>query len=943
MFDVLPRFPQTTPNNQVDGLTLGLVYDAILDFSAQEDLPSFWEKVCKNSKWVVPAIRMCAVLYMGEKRIEVIGQLENGDYQASNFVTIEVQDDPLSKTIYTKTPQWFSLALNVPHAGPFYTWLFKESPPMMFSIPFKKRNQQIGVLLFVTKDTSPSEQQKISPLATIYALHVGLTFSLLAVDEERKQAEKKSAYLASIVEFSDECIIALNMRGLITSWNASAERLFQYTQEEVLGKPIILLSPPDKKEETQIILQSLIAGATFEAFETKRMRKDGSLVDVLLTLSPIRDEDGHLIGTSSIVRDLTKQKAMEVQVAESEKQFRLTFEQAPIGICFCNPDGKFLWVNPKMVEITGYLEEELLRLKFLDLNHPKENVEDLEQYYLTTTGELDTYSLKKRYIHKNGSIVWVNVKASFVKDESGQVLYIIAVVEDIDKQVRSDEQIQKWERIFRHSGWGVILSHGTTSCLDLSNPAFDKMLGYAPGELLGKPLAEIYAPEAQTEMKQYMEEACQKRHVIFESQLIRKDGTVLPVLVDVSVIGKEADDTFYCVSNIQDITLRKEYEKQLQKAKRSAEAASQAKSEFLANMSHEIRTPLNAIVGFSQVLLRDAVKYNYSEKAAQYLEQIKTSGEHLAELINNILDLSKIEAGKVAVLEESVNLKKLVNDIYHIHKLDAQKKGLTFTYEFDDNLPDKIVSDRTKLNQILMNLTANAIKFTPSGSVKLQILKQQQDHLRFQVYDQGIGIEKDRCDAIFDVFEQADTTTTRKFGGTGLGLAITREMVRLLQGRIWVESEVGKETTFFVEIPLKVIETPVSQTKGESSECSFSSENLVLVVEDNVQNQDMIVALFNDLSLPVEVANNGQEGLEKIMEHRPNLVLMDLQMPIMSGLEATMIIRQMEEYQNLPIIALSANAFLRKKEEALEKGFNDYLTKPLSLNQLLPLLSNYLQ
>ncbi len=816
MPSVFSNTPQANRNDiAVDGISFGLVYDAILDFSDQEDLSAFWKKVCKNSRWVVPAQRMCVVLYGEDRQIHVVGQLEAGEYQESNFDEVSQADDLLSSMFYTKIPQWFPTTVAPPQADAFCKWLFQDSPPLLFSIPFKHRDRQLGVLLFVTKNIPQQDRNKISPLATIYSLHVGLVFSLLTVDEERKKAEKKSAFLASIVEFSDEAIMGVSPAGLITSWNSSAEKLFQYSQEEIVGKHISLLWPPSGKRESEKVFQHILQGEATEAFETKRLRKDGSLVDILLSVSPIRDAQERLIGTSAICRDLTKQKV-------------------------------------------------------------------------------------------------------------------------------SEEQIKKWERIFQYSGWGVLLSQGDTSYVGLSNPTYAKMMGYTMEELQGKHLSEIYAPEVRAELTQHMKQVHQKGHLIFESKQVRKDGSVVPVLVDVSAIKDEMGKILFRVANIQDISERKEYEKQLKEAKASAEAANEAKSAFLANMSHEIRTPLNAILGFSQILLKHSEIYQFPETSSQYLEHIKISGEHLTELINNILDLSKIEAGKMSVSEEDVNLGQLVQGIYHIHQTEAERKALQFSYEYDPALPKIIRSDHTKINQILMNLTANAIKFTAKGSVKLKIGKAD-NHLLFQVIDEGIGIEKDRHSAVFEAFEQGDKTATRQFGGTGLGLAITKEMVRLLKGEIWLESEVDKGTSFFVKLPLIEGSPMPSANQNEIANYRFSSENVILLVEDNLINQTVAKATFREIGLSLEIANNGQEGLEKIVALRPNLVLMDLHMPVMDGIAATTLIRQNPAYRNLPIIALSADAFTEQQEKAIQQGFNHYLTKPLDLKHLLPLLSRYLK
>lgn len=473
------------------------------------------------------------------------------------------------------------------------------------------------------------------------------------------------------------------------------------------------------------------------------------------------------------------------------------------------------------------------------------------------------------------------------------------------------------------------------------NQATLKWLEYKEDELIGQPFEKIVEniPEIfKTALSSH--QATTKQEA--EKSLLTKSGKWIPVLISCSSVKNEHDDALVYVCVAKDITEQKYTEEELQFAKDEAEKANHAKSEFLANMSHEIRTPLNAILGFSQILLNSTHKQNFSRESHQYLEHIKYSGEHLTEVINNILDLSKIEAGKMTLYEEALNLKQLFRGIFHMNKSAALKKGLNFSYEYDPRLPDIIYSDRTKLNQILMNLTSNAIKFTKHGQVRVEAHLKEKNVINFKVIDDGIGIAQNRWEAIFKEFEQAAQDTTSQYGGTGLGLAISLNIVQMMNGKIWVESEENKGSTFFVDIPFKEVSLP-DKDQLFPANYQFSKDNVIVVVEDNPMLQTMANALFNELGLTIHIASNGQEGIEKIQELLPNIVLMDLHMPVMDGIDATKAIRSNPEFQSIPIIALSADAFLEQKQNALKGGFTGYLTKPLDIKKLLPVLATFLK
>jgi PAS domain S-box-containing protein len=634
---------------------------------------------------------------------------------------------------------------------------------------------------------------------------------------------------------------------------------------------------------------------------------------------------------------------LQFNLERTERQYRELVDSANDIIYELDNRGTFSLVNSAMISVTGYEKSQLIGMLYTDLIHPDDQQRAKEFYKNQRKAKATQSYLEFRIVCADSSVIWVGQNVNMFFDSDQFVCKVNAVSRDITLLKETQHRLERSEEIYR------LISTNTRDLVMLYeaneeatptfiSPSVKDILGYEPEELLGKSPFYLVHEEDRERIKDIIKRiTLSGQPTTFEFRAVRKDGQVIWLESNSQPFFNAEGKIVGFQASAREITKRKEFEKSLHEAKLKAEQATNAKSEFLSMMSHEIRTPMNAIIGLTNILLDNSP----TDAAKEYLNLLKFAGQNLLTIINDILDFSKIEAGKMELEETTFDLKALVMNTKMMMIPKVMEKGLSMTVTYDENLPQTFIGDPVRIGQVLMNLTGNAVKFTSSGSVHIGVSKiadrGQSRSIKLSVSDTGIGIAPEKLDAIFDRFSQADTYTTRKFGGTGLGLSITKSLVELMGSDIRVSSTIGEGSVFEFVLDLQTCNPADCQNESDVIISKTDSENIrVLLVEDNKVNQIVASTYLKKWKMEVTIASNGQEAVDAIESKNYDVVLMDLQMPVMDGYAATEIIRKKPDsyFREIPIIALTASAMMGMKDRVLEVGMNDFVSKPFNPEEL---------
>ncbi|NOT05403.1 MAG: PAS domain S-box protein [Anaerolineales bacterium] len=814
-----------------------------------------------------------------------------------------------------------------------------------FELTFKRRNGELFPVIVSPFAVKDNQGNTISYSATVKDI------------TERKRAEEE---FRTIIKTTMDGFWITDAQGRFVDVNDAYCHLIGYGREELLKMSIQDIEAAEKPAETLQHIQK-VAAVGHDRFETKHRCKDGRLIDIEVSVNFHQALGGRFY---VFLRDITERRQAEDALQKSHNMIVKLTAQVP-GVVYqyrLYPDGRssFPFASPGMNDIYEVTPEEVQEdaTPVFGRLHPDDN-EDVVTSILESARTLQPFHCEFRVVLPRQGLRWRLSDALPERMEDGSTLWY-GIISDITERKQAEEALRaseyNYRSILEQASDGIFIADASGKYVEV-NSSGCAMMGYTREEILTKRISEIIAPEDLAVTSLRLDELRQGKYILTERRLIRKDGSLLPVEISARMLP---DGRFQAIQ--RDITERKRAEElirqytdelEMRVEERTAELvyANRAKDEFLANMSHELRTPLNGILGFSETLL-EGVRGPMNERQRQAVQTIQSSGEHLLGLISDILDVSKIEAGKFELQSEIVKVDEICRSSLIFIKQMANKKSITVDYS-SSSAASMLHADPKRLKQILVNLLNNSVKFTPeNGRIQLDVQADVKERLMsFSVTDTGIGIAPADIQKLFKPFVQVDSSLSRQYEGTGLGLTIAKKMIEMHGGSIEVQSEVGTGSRFTFTLPWNpTIEDADNQglPNMENEEHNptvhpgSAGRRKILLAEDNEANVMMLQDYFEAHGYQVFSVNNGGDVLPKAKECLPDIVLMDIQMPQVNGFDAARRLRADPRFATVPIIALTAFAMPGDRERCLEAGMNEYLSKPVKLKELKQIIEKFL-
>lgn len=645
------------------------------------------------------------------------------------------------------------------------------------------------------------------------------------------------------------------------------------------------------------------------------------------------------------IMDITEQKRAEDALRLANERLELAQSAAGAGAwSFDLENGHIEW-SPELFRLFGLDpgKDHAGLDTWRSILHPDDLQHQVGRLGRTIQGDT-FYNEEFRIVLQDGTIRWINMRGKTMCDSAGKPLRMYGICIDVTERKQTEDALsgvlkrsEMLANFIRLSSQPFATGYPDGS-IGIINPAFERLIGYTEEELKAADWVVLTPPEWREHEKLKLAELRRTgTSVTYEKEYFRKDGSRVPVELLVHLITDAEGKPEYYYAFLSDITERKKHERELQEARRAAEEANRAKSQFLANMSHEIRTPINGISGMAQLLEYTEI----DDEQRECIDAIRTCSSSLLALVNDVLDLSKIESGKVELEKRDFSLRASISDVITTQITQIHNKGLSIHTDIRAGVPDNLAGDQLRLKQILLNLLSNAVKFTDSGGIRISVTASERHgemvQLTLGVADTGIGISPEAMKKIFKPFTQAEVSTTRQYGGTGLGLSICTQLAELMGGRIWAESTERAGSTFYLQVPFLVNEADVERHDRRNYDKATPLWDgpplTILVVEDMAINMMGMTRILRNHGHTVLQAFDGADALRKWEEGKIDFILMDIQMPVMNGIEATRSIREKEEEtaSHIPIIALTGRALQEERDEIMGQGFDGYIAKPVEL------------
>ncbi len=803
------------------------------------------------------------------------------------------------------------------------------------------------------------------------------------VNVQKRIEESEKRYNMMLMHSPFTFAILKGKNKVITLANDRLKEIWQ-RGNDIEGKTLFEIFPALGETEFPALLDQVMeTGIPYVGTEVRSPEaQTGGLKEEYFdfVFQPYLETDQTISGITIIGYEVTAQVIAKRKIEESEKQFRQMAELMPQKVWTADADGHKNYFNKTLLDYAGYTSEELKGSGWQKIIHP----EDWDKNKMAWDESLTTgkeYVTENRLLRKDGKYLWHLTRAVSIKDKEGKINMWVGSKTEIQEQRKQKEELEKSvksrtkellaaNKELEHKNHELfitkekLLSEYSRNLIEASldplvtinakgkitdmNLAMVSITGLSRDKLTGSNFFD-YFTEPKIAREVYKQVFAKGLVANSPLTLRHKEGRLTDVLLNGSVYKDPSGKVLGVVIVARDVTIQRRRAKELteaivfaelaagiaedaklkaETAKQIAENAVKAKQQFLSNMSHEIRTPMNAIIGFTKVIL----KTELSEKQREYLSAIRQSGNALIVLINDILDLAKVDAGKIVFEHIPFKLESSISSMIHLFETKVEEKNIKLVKQYDREIPEVLLGDPVRLHQIILNLLSNAVKFTHKGQITLstRLLKEEGDQveIEFAVADTGIGVEDKNLESIFENFQQASSGTSRVYGGTGLGLAIVKKLVEAQNGTIRLESKLNKGSVFTFTLSFqKTIET--AESTDDLLELDTKLKNIkVLVVEDMALNQLLMRTVLEDFGFERDIAENGKIAIEKLAEKEYDIILMDLQMPEMNGFEATDYIRN-TLHSTIPIIALTADVTTVDVEKCKAVGMNDYIAKPV--------------